>query len=186
MPVCSHEAENRTVEPVNRAEGIPAMTRTFVTLTTAALILSAVTFAQTRPDFSGTWRMDEARSVSSTHEGYVGPVTWAIQQSPQAMVVDIGRGPKQFTMTFRLFDKQPTGPATEGVPSYRGYWEGDRLVTETTQNIQGQTVTTREVRWLVNANEMVVERVVEVEHGYTMKGAKSSSAAKDYFRKMPK
>src|SRR5688500_7885693 len=27
MPVCSHEAENRTVEPVNRAEGIPAMTR---------------------------------------------------------------------------------------------------------------------------------------------------------------
>ena len=140
---------------------------------------------QTPIDFSGTWALDESRSVSATHEGFVGPVTWTITQSAKAMIVDIKRGPKQFTLTFRLFEKPPLGPGSEGIPSYRGYWDGNQLVTETAQNIQGQTVTTKEIRTLLNGGrEMLVERLVNVEHGYTLRGAQSYNTAKDYFRRV--
>lgn len=148
------------------------------------LVLSPGSAAQTKPDFSGTWTMDEARSVSATHDTFVGPVVWIIKQTDQEMTVDIKRGPKSFTLTYKLYNKMPTGASTEGVPSYRAYWEGDSFVTDTAQNIQGQTVTTREVRTLqAEGREMVVERLVKVEHGYTLRGAQSYNTAKDTFVK---
>jgi hypothetical protein len=137
--------------------------------------------AQSRPDFSGTWTMDEPRSGSPSAVPFVGPVVWVIKQSGQTMVVDITRGDKTQTLTYSLFDKAPvTKTASDG--ANRGYWDGDRLVTETIQNISGQTVTMREVRALLDGGrEMVVERVVEVEHGYTFKGAQNYSSVKDIF-----
>lgn len=140
--------------------------------------------AQARPDFSGTWTMDEGRSESPTHEGFVGPVTWMIRQSPQELVIDVTRGAKTVTLTYRLYEKAPAG-APAGVPSYRGYWDGDKLVTETAQNIQGQTVTTREIRALESGGrEMRVERLIQVEHGYTLRGAQNYNTAKDLFKKV--
>ena len=156
------------------------MTRTAAVV--CILLATATPFAQSRPDFSGTWALDESRSASATYDSHVGPVVWRITQSAAQMVVDISRGPKTFTLTFRLFDKRPLGPAAEGVPSYRGYWEGEALVTETAQNINGQTVTTRETRTLqAGGREMLVERLVQVEHGYTLRGAQSYNTAKDTF-----
>ena len=166
------------------------MTRMLTALTVAVILTSqstpAITSAQTPPDFSGTWALDEARSVSPTFEGFVGPVTWVIKQSPKTMIVDITRGPKQQTLTFRMYDKKPpTGADPEGVPSYRAYWDGDRLVTLTAQNIQGQTVTTREVRTLQkDGSEMQVERIVEVQHGYTLREGQNYSTARDVFRRV--
>jgi hypothetical protein len=148
-----------------------------------ATTLSAT--AQGRPDHSGTWTMDEARSESPTHEGFAGPVVWVITQTPQELAVEIKRGPKAVTLTYKLYDKQPTSPSTEGVPSFRGYWDGDRLVTETAQNIQGQTVTTKETRTLqAGGRELVVERLIIVEHGYTLKGTQNYNTAKDVFTRV--
>lgn len=159
------------------------MRRTFSTFALVAG-LSIGLNPQARPDFSGTWTMDEARSESPTHEGFAGPVTWVIRQSPEELIVEVKRGPKTATFTYRIYPKAPAGPPA-GVPSYRGYWEGDRLVTETATNIQGQTVTTREVRMLEpSGNEMRVERLVQVEHGYTLRGAQNYNTAKDLFRKV--
>jgi hypothetical protein len=137
--------------------------------------------AQSRPDFSGTWAMDEQRSGSPAVVPFVRPVIWVIKQSGQMMVVDITRGDKTQTFTYTLLDKAPaTKTASDG--SNRGFWDGNRLVTETIQNISGQTVTMREVRTLLEGGqEMSVERVVEVEHGYTFKGAQNFSTVKDVF-----
>ena len=160
------------------------MRRTFLSVAIAAGLAVGLA-AQARPDFSGTWTMDEGRSESPTHEGFAGPVTWVIRQTPQELIVDIKRGPKTATRTYRLYDKAPAGPAAGGVPSYRGYWDGDKLVTETAQNIQGQTVITREVRALEpGGQEMRVERLVQVEHGYTLRGAQNYNTAKDLFKKV--
>jgi hypothetical protein len=148
------------------------------------MAFASVGAAQQRPDFSGSWKMDEGRSESPTHEGFVSPVTWTIRQSPQRLIVDITRGSKTMTLTYTLYDKPPAGPTTGGVPSYRGYWDADKLVTETAQNIQGQTVTTKEVRTLQQGgSEMLVERIVQVEHGYTLRGAQNYNTAKDLFTK---
>jgi hypothetical protein len=162
---------SREDTPMNRA----------VCTVAATLVFASTSAAPPRPDFSGTWTMDEARSVSPTFDSFVGPVVWTIRQTADQMTVDIKRGPKSFTLTYKLYDKVPTGPPT-GAAAYRGYWEGDVLVTETAQEIQGQTVTTREMRRLQpGGSEMLVERLVKVEHGYTLRGAQSYNTAKDIF-----
>ena len=80
-------------------------------------------------------------------------------------------------------DSDVAAPSGEA-PGHRAYWDGDRLVLETHQNIQGKTVTTREVLTLASdGRELLAERVLEVEHGYTMKGAQNFSAVKDFFTK---
>ena len=153
----------------------------------AFLIAAALTTnleAQPRPDFTGTWTMDEKRSGSPTVPPFVGPVVWIIRQNDKEMVVDMKRADKTQTITYSLSDK---APATKPAPAlHRGYFDEDQLVTETIQTIQGQTVTTREVRRLANdGREMSVERIVEVEHGYTFKGAQNFSTVKDIFTKAP-
>ena len=159
------------------------MSRAFCPFTFATMLaLAVVSAAQTKPDFSGTWTMDEARSVSPTFDSFVGPVIWTIRQTADEMTVDIKRGSRAFTLTYKLSDKAPTGQAGGNAPTHRGYWDGEVLVTETAQNIQGQTVTTRETRRLQpGGREMLVERLVKVEHGYTLRGTQSYNTAKDVF-----
>jgi hypothetical protein len=146
-----------------------------------ALTLSPAVAAQTRPDFSGTWRLDEERSITPTYPGFVGPVVWVITQSPEVLTVEIRRGARAFTVAYTLSATAPSGPAPRP-PSYRGHWDGETLVTETTQDIEGQTVVTREVRSLQNGGrEMIVERIVQVEHGYSVRGARSYGSGRDTF-----
>jgi hypothetical protein len=150
---------------------------------TLVLLLPAVHARQSRPDYAGLWKMDESRSSSAAQAGFAGPVTWRIALAGGQMTVEIQRGPKAYTLTYTI-DEARAGAAGAGAasPGYRGYWEGDALVTDTTQTIQGQTVTTREVRTLArDGQEMIVERTVNVHHGYTVRGAQSSSTARDTF-----
>ncbi len=148
-------------------------------LTTALLTVLAA--AQPRPDFSGTWRMDEARSGSPGHDSFVGPVQWVIKQTNESMVVEMREGEQTNTYTYTLYDTRPTDPIA--APSFRGYFEGDRLITEALINIQGKTVTMRQERTLsADGREMTVERLVEVEHGYT--AAQNFSTVKDVFTRV--
>ena len=60
-------------------------------------------------------------------------------------------------------------PGGRGITSdrSRAYWDGAKMVTEGTGNIQGQTVSIRETRSLNDAGtEMTVESLIIVEHGY--------------------
>ena len=51
-------------------------------------------------------------------------------------------------------------------------------------NVQGQTVSIKETYELnADASELIVETTVEIQHGYTMKGAKNYASSKDVFRK---
>ena len=153
------------------------------TLAAVVLALSASPAAQPAADFTGTWTMDESRSVSATQEGFLSPVVWTIQQGESTVVVDIKRGPKQFTLTFPMLKRAPSGPPDD-VPSSRAFWSEDRLVTELAQSVQGQAVITRE-EWRLQAGgrELLIERLVNIQHGYTMRGARSYNTAKDVFVK---
>ena len=160
------------------------MSRAFCPFTFATMLaLAVVSAAQTKPDFSGTWTMDESRSVSATQDAFVGPVVWTIQQGERTVVVDIKRGPKQFTLTFPVLKSTPTGPPDD-VPSARAFWNEDRLITELAQSVQGQAVITRE-EWRLQAGgrELLIDRLVNIQHGYTMRGARSYNTAKDVFVK---
>jgi hypothetical protein len=158
------------------------MTRRTIRTVIAALLtlFVGVAHGQTRPDFSGTWRLDEKRSGSPGYAEFVGPVQWVIHQTPDSMVVEITAGSEKTTYTYELYDARPTAPA--GANSFRGYFEGARLTTESNIDIKGKTVTMREARTLSpDGREMMVERVVAVEHGYDIKGVQNYSNVKDVF-----
>jgi hypothetical protein len=154
-----------------------------------ALLISAVAMshglAQTQPDFSGTWTMDEQRSGSPGQEGFAGPVVWTIRPSPESFVLARKRGDQTQELTYawldtsgRTADPRIVSPSGE----HRAAWDGSRLIIHTVLSIQGKTVTTRETLSLGGGGqELTVERVVEVEHGYTMKDAKNFNVVKDVF-----
>jgi hypothetical protein len=151
--------------------------------------LTAGSDGQVRPDFSGTWVLDEKRSGSATHEAFVGPVVWTIQHTADMLVVERRRGTAMASFTYPIREKAaskgpvPIAPAAEA-PGNVSYWDGAMLVMETHQDVQGKTVTTREALTLANmGEELVAERVLEVEHGYTLRGAQNFSAVKDFFTK---
>jgi hypothetical protein len=56
------------------------------------------------------------------------------------------------------------------------------LVTEAVRDIQGQTVTTKETRRLnPDGNEMLVETMLVVQHGYSLRGTPNYGTGKDIF-----
>jgi hypothetical protein len=104
-------------------------------------------------------------------------------------VLERRRGTTSSSFSYRISAKapatvpDPVSPAAEA-PDNRGYWDGTSLIVETQQNIQGKTVTTREALVLGrDGHELIVDRVLEVEHGYTLRGAQNYSAVKDFFTK---
>ncbi len=159
--------------------------RTQVLLGVVAVVISLPlgAAAQQPPDLSGTWVMDIERSESAMQDGHSGPVTYVIQQSPDSLVIETRRGQRSDKVTYKLAATEKVAGLMEGVPASRAYWEGDKLVTETARPIQGQTVTTKEVRFLTGNAEMTMESILEVEHGYTLRGVKTFGTARDVFKK---
>lgn len=148
-----------------------------------ALVLPLAALAQERPDLSGTWVMDVERSESATQDGHSGPITYVIQQTPDSLVIETRRGERSGKVTYKLAASEKLAGPMEGVPASRAYWDGVKLVTETARPVQGQTVTTKEVRYLSGGAEMTVESILEVEHGYTLRGVKTFGTARDIFKK---
>ena len=73
---------------------------------------------------------------------------------------------------------------TVGAGTTRAYWDGRRLVAWRAGNVQGQTVSIKETFELnADASELIVETTVEIQHGYTMKGAKNYASSRDVFTK---
>ncbi len=141
----------------------------------------AAASAQTRPDFSGTWSMDMSRSDSAVQSEPVGPTTVTIAQTPTELTMTIARDGKSSTVVYRL-----DGAAAKIVDgTATSHWDGSSLVTEAVRTIHGQTVTTKEVRRLNPAgDEMRVESVLVVQHGYTLKGSQNYGAGIDVFTRV--
>jgi len=145
-----------------------------------AITLVPVT-AQIHPNFSGTWSMDLTRSDAAVQAEPSGPTTVTIEQSSTELTMTIARDGKSGTIIYRL-DGAPTavpgGTATS-------HWDGAGLVTELVRTISGQTVTTQEVRRLsAGGDEMRVDTVLVVQHGYTQKGSQNYGAAKDVYTRV--
>ncbi|HJZ73980.1 MAG TPA: hypothetical protein VKE51_19710 [Vicinamibacterales bacterium] len=156
------------------------MTNVQSALLVVSLTLPLTTHAQGRPDFSGTWTMDRSRSESAMQADPIGPTTVAITQTPTGLEIATTRDGRTATIAYKL-DGSPS-PIPGG--SATSHWEGATLVTETVRDIQGQTVTTKESRRLNDKGEMLVDTVLVVQHGYTLKGTQNYGAGKDVFTRV--
>ncbi len=125
--------------------------------------------AQNRPDFSGTWNMDLARSEAAAQGTPIKSVTVAIRQTPGEVRVETTRDGSTELVRYLLSAEKPAG-SQELVGLFR--WDGQRLVTTLVVDINNRPITVQEIRSLnASVPEMTVEINLSVEHGYQTGGS---------------
>jgi hypothetical protein len=152
------------------------------------VVLSAALFLQAAPadrvtDFTGTWKMVAARSESPQHTPPVTDMTFVIAQGAEQVRLDMTSGTAKTVSVIFPIVAAPKPPADPPAgDERRAYWDGDRLVTERGVIISGQTVSSKQTLTLSpDRSEMIVERLVIVQHGYTLRGTKNYATVKDVF-----
>ena len=125
----------------------------------AALVVPFIAQAQAKPDFSGTWTLDAAKSDPAPAGrggrggggGAAGPVT--IKQS--ATEITIGMN------TYKLDGSETEIQGRGGVQKAKATWDGAKLVITTNIDARGAAITTKAVRSLsTDGKEMTVENTV--------------------------
>jgi hypothetical protein len=134
----------------------------------AALAIPFPAAGQGKPDFSGTWTLDAARSETPPGRGgrggggrgAAGPVT--IKQS--AAEITIGMLTYKLDGSESINQVQGRGGMQE-VKS-RAKWDGANLVIESTREVQGFSLTTKELRTLgAGGKEMTVQTTLSTPQG---------------------
>jgi hypothetical protein len=148
-------------------------------ITVLALIApSAGQDPKDKPNFTGTWALDAARSVSAQSEDPAGPVTLVIKQTDSELSIE--------TLVYNLDGSETKKPPQDNGPfAWRARWKGPKLVTETHRSVNRTTVSLEEVLSLnAKQTELIVDRTLTVQHGYMMRGAKNYSSGQDVFTKV--
>jgi hypothetical protein len=112
-------------------------------------------------------------------------MTLSLVSSPEVVRVSWLRGAEPGEVVYTMVEP-PKKPATTADPPAAGvkraYWLNNKLVLERGGTINGQTVSMTQLLSLDPAtNELVVERLVVVQHGYTLKGTPNYATVKDVF-----
>ena len=167
------------------------MPRMAIAIFTMALVFPLAAGTQSATDFSGTWKMDAARSESAHQAVPIGPVTLVIKQSATELTIETRRRDTDKsqihseTLTYKLDGSESAMAGADGAPiKLQAHWEGAKLVTGTTRNIEGSTVTTTYVHSVdPKGSELTVHKTLTVQHGYQFDGAKNSGTGTDVFIK---
>lgn len=155
-----------------------------------ALLATLLAVAQpaTVPDFTGHWRMVPDRSGSPGQSQPITEMTFVIEQVADQIRIDSTSGSNPtVSATYALgpAPKQPADPL--GAGQQRAYWDGNRLIVERGGTISGQTVSSKQSLTLSpDRSELTVERIVIVQHGYTLKGTNNYATVKDVFVRTPR
>jgi len=158
---------------------LPAVVVAFLAFPTSAP-------SQGKPDFSGTWVMDASRSGSPVQNEPVKSMTVVISQAPYEISIETKRDDRVQTITYRPGSPDALGGGTGrgGLLASIWYWQGDKLVTETLNDVNGMTVRTKAVHTLqLSGAELSIESLLVIEHGYTMRGGKNYGSVTDIFKK---
>ena len=119
---------------------------------TACLVLTvAAAPDQSRPDFSGTWQIDVARSAKA---GADRPDTWIVTQAGDTLTIADARFPDD-TRAYKL-DGSPTESfhILTGRWVYRTLWIGDRLMISSEG--EDPAAASREI-WSLDHGALVIE-----------------------------
>lgn len=159
------------------------------TLSTMAFLFSLQGSAQETTDFSGVWQMDLSRSESAHQAVPIGPVTLIIKQNATEVSIETQRTQKDTaaisseTLTFKLDGSENSIVGNFGAQvQAKAHWDGTKLITETSRNIQGSTVTTMHIFSLdTSGKELTIDKTLTVQHGYQSQGANNTGRGKDVF-----
>ena len=149
------------------------------------VLLPGLRSADPKPDFTGTWDLDATRSDSAQSGAGNGLVTEVIKQTSGEFSLETRKGGQTETLVYKLDGTETTKPPEDNGPyRWQAQWDGTALTTVTQRNINRTTITVKETRSLdPQGKEMIVNRMLTVQHGYQMQGAKNYSSGKDVFVK---
>ena len=163
------------------------MSSALPSLVAAVMLLPAAHLSQPAVNFAGTWTMVPDRSESPQQSPPVNALTFVIEQTATELNVQTTRDGRTSTRTYAVAASAnaPARTTSGDAGRARAYWDGPRLVTEQAGEVQGQTVSTRQIFGLNGeGTEMTVETLVVVQHGYTLRGAKNYGTKTDVFVKV--
>jgi hypothetical protein len=151
-----------------------------------AFVVATVLFGQTpptQPDLNGNWTLNPAKSGSPAQNIPITDMRLTIQQTSDEIRMESQvASDKPIIVVYPIMPapKPPAEPLSGN--ARRAYWDGNRLVLERGTTISGQTVSLKESLTLSpDRSELTLERLVIVQHGYTLKGAKNYASVKDVF-----
>jgi hypothetical protein len=162
------------------------------------LVAAASNTQQTKPDLSGTWQMDLSQSESAAQGEPIGPVTMVITQSATEIRIETTSRRGTIVDVYRFAAAAPSpGSAPEpGADAVRAApttplpaiarWRGDTLLVDAVRDVRGQTITVqRAISLSANGKELIVESTMNVQHGYSISGARVYGTGKDVFVRRP-
>jgi len=167
------------------------MSRNAIAIPTIALLTQFAAFTQSTLNFSGTWKLDAARSASAHQATSIGPVTLTISQTATEISIETKTDAKDRSLIanerliYKLDGSETTMANNSGVPvACRAHWEGADLVAETTRDLSGSTVTTSWVLKMdASGKEIRIAKTLAVQHGYQSRDAKNVGTGVDIFVK---
>ena len=110
-----------------------------ITVATLALFLAlqAMTVAQAKTDFSGTWNVDTAKSDPAPQGGGRGGATTrlVITQNAVDMTVIVTTGRGEAKTTYKLDGTEMKETVAMGESRTKVSWDGPRLVVNRVQNV---------------------------------------------------
>ena len=141
-----------------------------------AVAIAATAAAQAKPDFSGTWTFDEAKSDPAPARaggggrggggrggGRMGgaPATaMTIKQTPAELTMDRTTAQGAQTIVYTLDGSESKNTVGMGPATSKAAWDGARLVVTTTQTVQGRggeiTINSKEI-YSVQGNVLTIE-----------------------------
>jgi hypothetical protein len=156
-------------------------------LTQILALLLVVVQSAAIPDFTGRWKMVPEKSGSPTQSQPVTEMTFVIEQTTDEIRLDMTSNASPTVSATYVLGPVPAKPNESlGAGQQRAYWDGSRLVVERGGTISGQTVSMKQMLTLSpDKSELIVERLVIVQHGYTLKGTPNYATVKDVFTRTP-
>ena len=149
------------------------MKRIAILALATAVVIPFAARAQSKPDFSGTWTMDAAKSDPAPQGrggggGGGGSVTIKQTATELSVQTEGRQGPQ--TMTYKLDGSESSneqmGRGGAVTVKSKAKWDGSTLVIESTRDLGGMSITTKEVRRLDNGGkDMIVESTTQTPNG---------------------
>lgn len=136
------------------------MKRVILLAIMGAVILPFAARAQGKADLSGTWTLDASKSDAPMGRGGRGGPAGPIEIKQTATTITIGPA------TYKLDGSESVNEGRGGQMKSKAHWDGAKLVIETTRDMQGMTMTSKEVRSLsADGKEMTVEIAISTPQG---------------------
>ncbi len=116
------------------------MKRLLLFVTVVALALAGTAFAQAKPDFSGTWALDTAKSDQGGmggRGGMGGPMT--IKQTANELTIERKMGENTMSSTYKLDGSESVNKTMRGESKSTAKWDGSKLAIKTSMETPNGT-----------------------------------------------